>query len=94
MNAQIYKHEVVELIKSLGSKIFTLEFTKNDGSQRVMTARLGVVKHLKGGELKYDPKELNMLPVFDMQKQGYRMIHIDRVSWIKCDGVTYTVRGE
>jgi hypothetical protein len=93
MSAVIYKNEVTELIKSLGSKVFTVEFVKKDGSLRVMNARLGVKKHLKGGSLGYDAKALDLLPVFDMREKGYRMIQLNTVNWIKCDGVTYNVRG-
>ena len=56
-------------------KIFTVEFVKKDGTVRKMNARLGVKKHLKGGSLAFDPSERNLLPVFDMQKEGYRMIN-------------------
>jgi hypothetical protein len=51
-----------------------------------MNARLGVKKHLKGGSLAFDPSERNLLPVFDMQKEGYRMINASTILTIKIGG--------
>jgi|APGre2960657404_1045060.scaffolds.fasta_scaffold272445_1 hypothetical protein len=67
-------------------KIFTVEFVKKDGTVRKMNARLGVKKHLKGGSLAFDPSERNLLPVFDMQKEGYRMINASTILTIKIGG--------
>ena len=67
-------------------KIFTVEFVKKDGTVRKMNARLGVKKHLKGGSLAFDPLERNLLPVFDMQKEGYRMINASTILTIKIGG--------
>lgn len=67
-------------------KIFTVEFIKKDGTLRKMNARLGVKKHLKGGTLAFDPSERNLLPVFDMQKEGYRMINASTILTIKIGG--------
>lgn len=65
-----------------GGKIFTVKFLKKDGSERVMNCRLGVVKHLKGGEKTLTP---NYICVYDMQAQGYRSINPDTV--ISVNGV-------
>ena len=75
--------------QNLNGKIFSVTFTKKDGTIREMTARLGVKKHLKGGELGFCPVEKGLLPVFDMQKQAYRMINLKTISQIKADGVIY-----
>lgn len=71
---------------TLGSKIFSVQFYKKDGTLREMTCRLGVTKHLKGGELKHNPSELNHLIVFDMQKGGYRTINFNTLVKIKFEG--------
>jgi len=49
----------VEIIKEFvgKNKIFTATFIKKDGSTRVMNCQLGVKKHLKGGEQKFNPIE-------------------------------------
>jgi hypothetical protein len=67
-------------------KIFSVVFTKKDGTIRKMVARLGVRKHLKGGELKYDAAARNLLPVFDMEKEEYRMINVSTIHEIKVGG--------
>jgi hypothetical protein len=77
-------------IKNLaGSQIFSVKFVKKDGSLREMVCRLGVKKHLKGGELAYDAKGMGYLPVFDMQKEDYRMINTNTIVEIKINGQVY-----
>lgn len=72
--------KVEELLRSTGGRIFTVVFQKRTtGEMRVMNARLGVQKHLKGGTQAYDPAERKLLTVFDMQKKGYRMIDLNSV---------------
>lgn len=79
-------------IKSLAhNQIFSVKFIKKDGTLREMVCRLGVKKHLKGGELAYDAKSMGYLPVFDMQKEDYRMINTNTIVEIKINGVVYKV---
>ncbi len=67
-------------------KIFSVTFTKRDGTIRAMVARTKVKKHLKGGSLKFDPIRKGLLPVFDMQKQAYRMINVSEIKQLKAGG--------
>jgi hypothetical protein len=83
------KSEPKQIKELVGSKIFSVTFVKKDGTLREMTCRVGVKKHLKGGELKYNPEELNYLTVFDMKEQDYRTININTLKKIKVDGVEY-----
>lgn len=76
-------NELREAINETKGKFFSVEFTKKDGSYRKMLCRTGVKKHLKGGELPYDPIEKMLLPVYDVQKQAYRTIPLNRVHAIK-----------
>jgi len=85
------KTEVSQLRELVGNKIFSVEFTKKDGSLRKMVCRLGVKKHLKGGELKYNPEELNYLTVCDLQSEEYRTINVNTLKSITFEGVTYEV---
>lgn len=76
-----------ELILTSGGRIFRVTFIKrSDQTRRVMVARLGVTKWLKGGELPFDPEAYNLIPVADMNKQGYRMVPIDAILEIKIGG--------
>jgi hypothetical protein len=80
---------VEEVIEMLGDKIFTVTFVKKDGTVRVLNGKRGVKKHLKGGELAYDPIERGLIPVFDMQKGEYRMVNSNTITEIKSEGNTY-----
>lgn len=78
-----------ELLKD---KIFSVTFTKKDGTIRKMVCRLGVTKYLKGGEMKYSPQNKNMLVVFDIHKKDYRMINFNTITELKAQGITYTIQ--
>lgn len=75
---------VREFVKN--NKIFTATFTKKDGTTRVMNCRRGVTKGVTGVGLAYDPYEKNLLPVYDMQKGGFRMININTITELKGNG--------
>lgn len=74
-----------------GGKIFSVVFTKRtDGSERKMVARTGVHKGLKGtGERQFDPEDKGLLQVYDVQKQGYRMIPAEGVHEVRVRKKTY-----
>ena len=78
-----------QIVELAGNNIFSAQFVKKNGEVRDMVCRLNVKKHLKGGELKYDAKARNLLPVFDMQKEGYRMINISTLIQLKINGEVY-----
>ena len=90
-NKKIPTENAMKLIKSTNGQIFTAEFEKKDGTIRAMNCRLGVTKHLKGGEMAYDPKEYDLLPVFDVQKNDYRMINMSTLRRVTVEGQTYAV---
>ena len=75
---------IVRAIKN--GRIFSANFTKADGSERVMCCRIGVRKNLKGKGLSYDPVKKRMVVVWDMNANGYRTIATDRLNWIKIEG--------
>lgn len=72
---EITLDQAKQMILDTKGGFFTVTFIKKDGTPRVMNARLGVKKHLKGGELKYDARAMGYIPVFDMQKREYRMVN-------------------
>lgn len=74
-------------IAAIGGQTFTVEFVKKTtGELRVMNARMGVTKHLRGGEstTKHCP---DLLTTFDMQAQGYRTITLDNVRVLRGAGM-------
>ncbi len=90
---------VANIIKSQDGKAVTVTFIRRTddkktgakaGDVRVLNGRLGVKKHLKGGELKYNPKDYDLLTIFDMQKGDYRSISLDAVESVVAAGITYT----
>ena len=85
------KEEVRERIQNLHGLLFSVNFYKKNGEFRKMLCRTDVKKYLKGGELPFDIYEKGLVPVYDIQKEGYRMIPIDRVESIKLQGENYEV---
>lgn len=85
------KTELKKLKEFVGSKIFSVIFEKKDGTLREMVCRLGVTRHLKGGDMSYSPEDYNYIVVFDMQKEAYRTLNVNTLRQIKLDGVTYTL---
>ena len=79
--------------KLVGSTFFTVTFVKKDGTLRKMNARLGVKKHLKGGEKKYNAEDLNYLTVYDLQKKAYRTINVNTLRELKVKGQTLRIGG-
>lgn len=82
-----------DLIMSTGGKFFSVVFEKKDKSVREMTCRLGVQKHLKGGQntLSDYPQYVT---VFDVEKEDYRAINLDTLLQIKTGGVTISFKEE
>lgn len=73
----------VERILNSNGKIFTVTFVKKDGSIRVLNGRLGVTKHLKGGDCTLNKEKF--IIVYDLKSEGYRAI--DKESILDVVGV-------
>ena len=69
------------------NKIFGAKFIKKDGTERKGTFRLRVRKGLTGAGMRYNPIERNLLSVWDLRKNGYRMIDCENVQEIRAHGV-------
>lgn len=87
-----------ELLKELEEtgKTFHVEFTKANGEFRKMDCRMGVKKHLKGGEATYkrNPKNVGVYESLRDSKGHftdgqYRCFSEERVISIKVDGQVY-----
>ena len=67
--------------------IYSVSFQKRtDGSIRKMICRGKVVKGLRGGTLKFNPLERDLVQVYDMRKKGYRLVPCENVISIKAKG--------
>lgn len=74
-------------------KIMTVGFIKKNGERRVLNGRLGVRKHLKGGESTLSGSDLPYLVVFDVKKSGYRALNLATVDLVKANGREYLIEG-
>lgn len=83
------RDSVYNLIKSTNGKIFSVTFLKKDNTLREMVCRLGVTKHLQGGEdnKAHLPQYIN---VFEMASEKYKTVTLDTVKSVKVGGKTYT----
>jgi hypothetical protein len=83
--------EILEKINLLSGRFFTVEFTKQNGQNRVMNCRTGVTKHLSknGKKIKLTPPSENgILRVYDLQSKGYRSINLDTIKKINYNKIT------
>ena len=88
----ITEAEAKEIIDKVKGEFFTVTFLKRStGEERIMNCRKNVKKYLAGGERSYEFEEKNLIPVFDVQKMGYRCIPIENILKIKADGEEYQV---
>jgi len=80
-----------EMIYNTKGKIFSVNFIKKDGSVRKMNCRRNVKKGVTGAGMAYDPKAYNLIPVFDMANEGFRMINASTIQELKVEGKTYKI---
>ena len=88
---QISKATAKDMIQKSKGKIFTTTYIKKDNSKRVMNCRLEVKKGVPGEGLKYNPDEYNLIPVYDMQSRGFRMVNVDTLVSLSIANETYEV---
>lgn len=83
-----------EQVKQLvGNKFFSATFLKKNNEVRHMHCRLGVKRHLKGGEKRYDTEYYNYLIVYDMQKKAYRTLNVNKLIELKVNKEVIKVDG-
>ena len=88
---KIARKNILNILLENKGHVFSVVFLKKDGSIRKMQCRFGVKKHLKGGKVAFNPLERNLLVVFDMQKEAYRMINLETLMTINMKGTEYEV---
>lgn len=89
---KISRKKAVDLIKTDGLK-WTVGVThrkKDDGSLRIGSYKYGVTKGTNGKGLNYNPKEKNLIPVFDMNT-SFRMIWVDGIQQVRTNNQVYDV---
>ncbi len=88
----ITKDKAKEIILNNRSKIFSVLFTKKDGTKRKMNARLDVKKDIKGVGLKYKPEDFNYIIAYDMIKKAYRTININTLEQLTLNKKEYHIK--
>jgi hypothetical protein len=71
------------LIADTKGRFFSVHFIKKDGSLRKMVARIGVHKYVKGTGQKLS-EAVPVIRVFDIQKDSWRSVPLNRVLNFKC----------
>ena len=88
---EVSREKAVELIKNC-KQFYRVSFIKRStNSLREMICRNGVQKHLKGGELKFNPKAHSLVMVYSMDAKDYRSIGIEGIQEVKIAGIVYKV---
>jgi hypothetical protein len=97
----ITQDKAKQLINENKNAIFSATFTKKDGTNRLITARLGVRKGLKENAKPrpYDPSKYNLLCVYDMAlakqqqtKSPYRMINFKTLLTLNINKTKYKIQ--
>jgi hypothetical protein len=78
--------KIQEIRNEAEGTFFSVHFIKKDGTLRKMVARLGVSKGVKGVGLAFNPTAKGLLPVFDVQKNAFRMINISTIQQLQIKG--------
>lgn len=92
----IKRSTAVAKIKSSGGKIFSVRVKKRTGNKEVtrIVARLGVKKYLtEGGTTRsFNPAGLQLIPVYAMDRRGYRHVAIEGIQEVTIGGQRYLVK--
>jgi len=89
----VTRKQAVKMIQDSKGKMFGILFKKRtDGSLREMNCRIGVTKHLKGGESTINQGVQKLISVYDVQNAGYRCIPHEGIRQVRIDGEVYKVR--
>tara|TARA_A100001011_G_scaffold327416_1_gene351532 strand:+ start:111 stop:392 length:282 start_codon:yes stop_codon:yes gene_type:complete len=91
MAIKISRKDGIDLLKGSNGTMVSASFIKKNGEDRILNGRLGVKKHLKGGELKYNPSDYDLMTIFDVQKKQYRMINLETLYSMKVKGEEYEI---
>jgi len=89
----ITKKEAKHLLNKMrnDNRMFSLEFIKKDGTKRIMLARFNVSKGLTGKGQRYNPADHDLINVYDMNKNAYRSVPLNRLLWLRTKGKRYYV---
>lgn len=96
----ISRTEAVEMIKSLeDGTIYSVTFTKKDGSTRMINSIMGTSKGVNGNGKRYNDEEKGLISVLDLQlrvqgiapEKCWRTVRQDTIQEIKVNKESYVV---
>ena len=87
----ITKDIAKDLILNSKGKIFNVNFMKQDNTARSLTGRLNVRKGITGKGLAFSPKDYALISVYDINKNAFRFISIEKVYGLAINGNEYKV---
>ena len=90
----INKNKAKELIYNSNGSIFSSLFIKKNGEHRLLTGRTKVKKYLKDDPkpAPFEPSKYNLIPVFDMQIEAYRMINLNTLIKLNINKTKYIIK--
>lgn len=99
--ATITSQQAKEKIQELpNGTIYSVTFIKKDGNVRLMNSIKGTRRGVNGAGMKYDPKERDLVPVYDLQaakkdpenpNKAWRMVNLNTIREVVCGGVRFEV---
>ena len=84
------KKEAYNRMLDSNGVIFGAKFIKKDGTERIMSCRLGVHKYVTGTGMRYKPLLKGLIGVFDMNS-SYRMVSLRTLQEVSFNGTRYKV---
>ena len=88
--------DIADKLKASNGRLFSVTFTKKDGSKRLLMGRLGVTKGLVGGEntVKHMPNYLTVTEFNNKDSKGElvrRNVNLNTILNAKIGGKVYNV---
>jgi hypothetical protein len=97
ISAQEAKQKIQDL---KNGTIYSVTFVKKDGSIRLMNSIKGTKRGVTGVGLRFDPKEKDLLPVYDLQaakkdpenpNKAWRMVNLSTLMEVTFEGTKFQV---
>ena len=88
---RLNRWKVGSIIKNTNGKIFSAKFVQKNGDIRDITCRLETETGKKGTGVSPEKLDNPYICVYDMQKEGYRLINLQTIRSIKAEREEYLV---
>lgn len=98
---KLNRTKLLSFIQNLDNKVFSIKWTKKDGTERHANVRRKVTKYLSGG--KAPAANHSFIAVYLMPRMngntfiyesGYRFVNLETVHSIRANGINYTITPE